>query len=221
MNSFLIKPVIKNFDSYAEFALQVDFVATDCIFTVRYLYEKWIKPLNLASSVIIYEDYGAGEPTNEMVDRLLANFHQLDCHRIIAIGGGSVLDVAKLLALRPTMGSVLQLLEGKVQASKEKALILVPTTCGTGSEMSCISIVGIPSKNTKKGLAVPALFADTAVLIPELLFSLPKQVLITSSLDAMTHAMESFVSPKATVYSELFSIEAIHLLLRSYKNIVI
>lgn len=220
MQAFQIKPVIKFFDSYAECLLHVDFVATDCIFTVHALYEQWLKPLNLASGIILYEDYGTGEPTDHMVDRILSDFHQLDCCRVIAIGGGSVMDVAKLLALKPTMDSTLELFEGKKQAIKEKELILVPSTCGTGSEMTCISILGIPSKSTKKGLAVPALFADTAVLIPELLYHLPKEVLITSSLDALTHAMESFVSPKANSYSELFSMEAIHLLLRSYATLL-
>ncbi len=155
------------------------------------------------SSILLYEDFGEGEPTDEMIDRIFAQFHQLDCRRVIAIGGGSVLDIAKLLALKPTMDSALQLFEGKADASKGKQLILAPTTCGTGSEMTCISIAGIPSKSTKKGLAVPALFADTAALIPELLYELPKPVLVTSSLDAMTHAMESFVAPKANAYSEL------------------
>lgn len=220
MKTFQIKPVIKYFDSYAEFVLDVDYVATDCIFTVHSLYEQWVKPLNLASAIILYEDYGTGEPTDVMIDRILSDFHRLDCHRVIAIGGGSVLDIAKLMALKPTMESVLQLFESKAHAGREKELILVPTTCGTGSEMTCISILGIPSQSTKKGLAVPALFADTAALVPELLYGLPRHVLITSSLDAMTHAMESFVSPKANAYSELFSIEAVHLLLQSYKTLL-
>ena len=220
MKQFQLKPVVQCFDSYDEFVEQVNFNETDCIFTVNFLYEKWLKPLNLTSKVLLYEFYGEGEPTDEIIDRILTDFHKLNCQRVIAIGGGSVLDIAKLLALKPTMGSALQLFEGETKPVKEKELILIPTTCGTGSEMTCISIAGIPSKSTKKGLAVPALFADMAVLIPELLHELPKQVLITSSLDAMTHAMESFVSPRANAYSELFSIEAIRLILKSYKTLL-
>jgi 4-hydroxybutyrate dehydrogenase len=220
MKQFQIKPVVQCFDSHAEFAKLVDYAATDCIFTVRCLCEKWLKPLNLPSAVLLYEDYGDGEPTDEMIDRVLADFGKLDCDRVIAIGGGSVLDIAKLLAIKPTPGSAVDLFEGKAQPVKDKELILMPTTCGTGSEMTCISIAGIPSKNTKKGLAAAALFADKAVLIPELLYGLPRQVLITSSLDAMTHAMESFVAPKAHAYSEMFSVEAIRLLLKSYNTLL-
>lgn len=220
MKQFQIRPVVQCFDSYAEFVEQANYAATDCIFTVRHIYEQWLRPLDVASAVLLYEDYGEGEPSDEMIDRILADFNQRDCQRVIAIGGGSVLDIAKLLALKPMPGSSLQLFEGKIQPVKEKELILVPTTCGTGSEMTCISIAGIPSKNTKKGLAVSSLFADKAALIPELLHSLPRPVLITSSLDALAHALESFVAPRANAYSELFSLEAVRLLLKSYKTLL-
>ena len=220
MKQFQIRPVIQCFSSFEEFTELTRFAPDDCLFTVRYLHEKWFKPLNITSSVLLFEDYGAGEPTDEMIDRILADFRKLNCKRVIAVGGGSVLDIAKILALKATTGSALDLFEGKAELVKEKALILAPTTCGTGSEMTCISIAGIPSKATKKGLAVPPLFADTAALIPELLYGLPKQVLITSSLDAMAHAMESFVAPRANAYSELFSSEAVRLLIKSYKTLL-
>jgi 4-hydroxybutyrate dehydrogenase len=217
MKQFQIKPVIQCFSSFSEFTELTGFSSDDCIFTVRHLFENWIKPINPPSSILLFEDYGSGEPTNEMIDRILADFRKLSCKRVIAVGGGSVLDIAKFLALKSTTDASLELFEGKAQLIKEKELILVPTTCGTGSEMTCISIAGIPSKATKKGLAAEPLFADKAALIPELLYGLPKPVLVTSSLDAMAHAMESFVAPRAHAYSELFSMESIRLLLKSYK----
>jgi 4-hydroxybutyrate dehydrogenase len=217
MKQFQIKPVIQCFSSFSEFTELTGFSSDDCIFTVRHLFENWIKPINPPSSILLFEDYGSGEPTNEMIDRILADFRKLSCKRVIAVGGGSVLDIAKFLALKSTTDASLEMFEGKAQLIKEKELILVPTTCGTGSEMTCISIAGIPSKATKKGLAAEPLFADKAALIPELLYGLPKPVLVTSSLDAMAHAMESFVAPRAHAYSELFSMESIRLLLKSYK----
>ena len=185
MQQFQINPIVQCFSSHTEFTRQVAYTNTDCILTVRHLNETWVKPLNLASTVLLYEDYGEGEPTDEMIDRLLADFRKINCTRVIGLGGGSVLDTAKLLALCPTGEPIAHLFEGKTSPIKDKELILVPTTCGTGSEITCISIAGIPSKNTKKGLAHPALFADTAALIPELLYGLPRHVLITSSLDAI------------------------------------
>jgi 4-hydroxybutyrate dehydrogenase len=220
MKQFQIKPVIQCFSSFAEFTELTGFASDDCIFTVRHLYEKWLKPLNVPSSILLFEEYGAGEPTDEMIDRIFADFCKLNCKRVIAVGGGSVLDIAKFLALKETTGTALDLFEGKTQLIKDKELILVPTTCGTGSEMTCISIAGIPSKGTKKGLAAEPLFADKAALIPELLYGLPRPVMITSSLDAMAHAMESFLAPRAHAYSEMFSIESIRLLLKSYKTML-
>ena len=152
MKQFQIKPVIQCFASFAEFTGQMNFAPEDCIFTVRHLHEKWIKPLNVTSSILLFEDYGTGEPTDEMIDRILADFRKLDCKRVIAVGGGSVLDIAKFLALKPTTDAAIDWFEGKAQLIKEKELVLVPTTCGTGSEMTCISIAGIPSKGTKKVL---------------------------------------------------------------------
>ena len=142
MKQFQIKPVIQCYASFAEFAEQTGFAPEDCIFTVRHLHEKWIKPLMAPSSILLFEDYGSGEPTDEMIDRILADFGKLNCRRVIAVGGGSVLDIAKFLALKPTTDLALDWFEGKAQLIKEKELVLVPTTCGTGSEMTCISIAG-------------------------------------------------------------------------------
>ena len=220
MKQFQIKPVIQCFSSFSEFAGLMEFAPEDCIFTVHHLHDKWLKPIKVPSSILLFEDYGSGEPTDEMIDRILADFRKFNCKRVIGIGGGSVLDIAKILALKSTISPALQLFEGKAQLIKDKELILVPTTCGTGSEMTCISIAGIPSKGTKKGLAAAPLFADKAALIPEMLYTLPRQVMVTSSLDAMAHAMESFVAPRAHAYSAMFSIEAISLLLKSYKTLL-
>lgn len=220
MKQFQIKPVIQYFSSFSEFTELISFAPEDCLFTVHHLHEKWFKPIKIQSSTLLFEDYGTGEPTDEMIDRILVDFGKLNCKRVIAVGGGSVLDIAKLLALKTTTGNTLDLFEGKVQLIKEKELILVPTTCGTGSEVTCISIAGISSKGTKKGLVAESLFADKAALIPELLYSLPRQVMVTSSLDAMAHAMESFVAPRAHAYSEMFSMESIRLLLKSYKTLL-
>lgn len=220
MKQFLIKPVIQCYSTFAEFIADIHIGADDCLFTLRAFHEQWFAPLKLPCQELLFEDYGAGEPTDVLIDRIRADFARLDCKRVIAVGGGSVLDIAKLLALKTETGTALDLFTGKVQPIKDKALVLLPTTCGTGSEVTCISIAGLVSKGTKKGLAAEALFADKAVLIPELLYGLPKHVLITSSLDALVHSMESFVAPRAHAYSELFSMEAIRLILKSYQTLL-
>lgn len=90
---------------------------------------------------------------------------------------------------------------------------MVPTTCGTGSEITNISILELKSRKTKLGLAHETLYADQAFLVPELLEILPYRLFATSSIDALIHAVESSVSPKATAYTLMFGRQAIHLIL--------
>ena len=123
MKPFQIKPVIQCYASFAEFTELVNFAPEDCIFTLRYLDEKWLKPLNMPSSVLLFEDYGSGEPTDEMIDRILTDFGKLNCRRVIAIGGGSVLDIAKILALKSSMSPAVDLFAGKVWYSADQDVI--------------------------------------------------------------------------------------------------
>ena len=99
---------------------------------------------------------------------------------------------------------------------KDKELVLVPTTCGTGSEVTNISILALNSRGTKKGLANDQMYADSAVLIPELLEGLPDYVFATSSIDALIHAIESSLSPKGNSYTRLFGYKAIEMILKGY-----
>lgn len=96
---------------------------------------------------------------------------------------------------------------------------MVPTTCGTGSEVTNIAILALNSRGTKKGLAVDEMYADSAVLVPELLSGLPFKFFATSSIDALIHAVESSLSPKATDMTKMFGYKAIRMILNGYKKI--
>lgn len=99
-------------------------------------------------------------------------------------------------------------------------LVIIPTTCGTGSEVTNISVINRISKGVKMGLASDAMLADKAVLITNMLDSLPYKIFATSSIDAMVHSVESFLSPNACSTSELFSKEALKLILICWKKAV-
>ena len=101
---------------------------------------------------------------------------------------------------------------------KGKELILVPTTCGTGTEVTNISILALLSRRTKKGLANDAMYADQAVMIPSC-WGLPFRFFATSSIDALIHAIESSLSPKATPITKLFGYRAIEMILKGYQAI--
>lgn len=218
MQEFSIVPKICICENCKNFVEEFQINERDLIITTEFLYQAYLKKLNLASQYLFQDRYGLGEPTDEMVSAMYEDMKEMNYSRIIAIGGGSVIDISKLFVLRYIL-PLADLFDKKISFRKEKKLILVPTTCGTGSEVTNISIVNLLSVGTKKGLAVPELFPEYAVLIPEFVEKLPQGVFATSSIDALVHAVESYLSPKATVYSEIFSKEAIQKIISSYLKI--
>lgn len=218
MIPFQIVPKISLYETYDQFAAAFKLNDKDLVLTNEFIYSAGMKSAYYTGAMVFQERFGVGEPSDRMMDalRLEASRYQYD--RIIAVGGGTVIDMAKLLALGGK-GPTLQYFTGEIAPRKEKELIIIPTTCGTGSEMTNISILEIKEQNTKKGLANDALYADHAVLIPELLNSLPYKVFATSSIDALIHAAESFVAPESTQLSEVFSSNAIEMIIRGYKKI--
>ncbi len=217
MKELSVRPEIYKYDSAKEFAEAFRLQKGDLILTNEYIYRPHFGALDLECDVICQENYGAGEPTDEMAEAILKDIKG-EPKRIIAIGGGTVLDLAKLFALKQ-VSPVLDLYDGKLPIEKNKELILVPTTCGTGSEVTNIAILALISRGTKKGLAVDEMYADAAVLIPELLSGLPFGVFSASSIDALVHAVESTLSPKANATTRMFGYRAIEMILKGYLEI--
>ena len=218
MQQLIIKPRIFQFDTCKAFCETFDIQATDLIITSGRTFRTFFAGLNLSADIMDYRQYGDGEPTDGMAEAMYRDMRK-DYKRIIAIGGGTVIDIAKLFTLKNIL-PVADLFERKLEIEKCRELIIVPTTCGSGSEVTNISILELESRQTKMGLAVDELYADSAVLIPELLHGLPFEVFATSSIDALIHAMESVLSPKATPYTKLFGYKAIQMILEGYKTIV-
>lgn len=217
MEGFHIYPAIEKYSSFKEFVEYYGIGKNDLVITSSYIEKNYLKD-NINSIVISYDDFIHGEPTDVGFTKMAESIASLSYDRVFGIGGGSVLDVAKLFALKKNL-PVVDLFEKKFLAKKSKELYLVPTTCGTGSEVTNISILALTTRNTKFGLASNALYADSAILISEMLTNLPLGVFATSSIDALVHAIESFMSPKANAYTEMFSINAMTLILNVYKDI--
>lgn len=217
MKELMIKPEIYHFDKVKEFAEEFQIGEGDLMVTNQYIYEPFFGALNLKCDVIFQEKYGQGEPSDDMVEAMYKDIkgpHK----RVIAVGGGTVIDISKLFALKD-VSPVLDLYDGKIPTVKDKELVLVPTTCGTGSEVTNIAILALNSRGTKKGLAVDEMYGDSAVLVPELLESLPFGVFATSSIDALVHAVESSLSPKGNQTTRMFGYKAIDMILNGYKEI--
>ena len=218
MQLLRLAPTVYYFDTVQQFQEEFQIGPGDLVLTNRYLYEPLLKPLYVNANYIFQEEFGNGEPSDEMIDEIRDCASKYDYDRIVALGGGTILDISKVLALDMPDGST-PLFEGEQNPVKKKQLIAVPTTCGTGSEVTNVAIAEIKSRHTKKGLASDACYADCAVLIPETLEGLPYNVFLTSSIDAFIHAVESFLSPKASPATELFSKKAIEMILNGYHKI--
>ena len=214
MQQLMIRPTIHQFATAREFAECFQLGKGDLVLTNEYIYQPYFGSLNLECDVIFQERYGKGEPSDDMAEAIYRDIQTVP-KRIIAIGGGTIIDLAKLYALKQT-SPILDLYDGKIPVVKDKELVLVPTTCGTGSEVTNISILALNSRGTKKGMANDQMYADSAVLIPELLEGLPDYVFATSSIDALIHAIESSLSPKGNCYTRLFGYKAIEMILKGY-----
>lgn len=218
MQALRVVPTIHYFDTFKEFNESFHLTERDLIVTNSWLYDPYMKPLNTGANVIFQEKYGAGEPTDIMIDAIVRDAKQFDYDRIIAVGGGTVIDICKVLSL-DVPDQCVKLFTGEVEPRKVKELIIVPTTCGTGSEVTNVTVVALTSLNTKKGLASDETYASAAVLIPESMQGLPDKVFSTSSIDALIHAVESYLSPKASPFTEIFSEKAIDMIVSAYLKI--
>lgn len=219
MNLITVKPELHRFDSCREFAEMFQIGEKDFILASKSTYLKHFHDLNTGAVVAFKSDYGPGEPTDLMCEAIMADVEKSGCTRIIAIGGGAVIDIAKVLAVSD--GNTMDELYAKAPAlTRKRGLVIVPTTCGTGSEVTNLAIINRTRMGVKMGLGSEEMYANDAVLIPELLRSLPFPVFATSSIDALVHAVESALSPLATPYTRLFSYKAIEMIVESYLKLV-
>jgi alcohol dehydrogenase class IV len=147
---------------------------------------------------------------------------------IVAVGGGSVLDAAKVARWLVGRGlaDVARELRGNRGERWPKAgplplpLVALPTTAGTGAEVSPVAVVLNDELGVKVNLLSPFIAADVAVLDAELTLSLPPEVTAFTGFDALTHALEAFFSPKASAVSDAFALQAMHLCLQVLPEVV-
>lgn len=217
MFSFSLPTIIKSTDTFKEFAESVNLDSDDLILTNQFIYEPFIAPCKIACPVLFQEKYGSGEPNDEMIDAIRRDI-PADTKRVIAVGGGTVIDIAKVLTFTGEW-STEDIFMGRVVPTKSRQLIVIPTTCGTGSEVTNVTICELKKMKTKKGLALDTMYADEAVLIPEMVKTLPYKFFATSSIDALIHAVESYVSPKAIPHSEAYSEKAIRLIINGFQYV--
>lgn len=163
-------------------------------------------------AVSVFKDVVA-DPPESVVEQALKVARDAGCDGVIGFGGGSAMDTAKLVALLVSGEQTLQQVYGVGNAKGQRLpLIQIPTTAGTGSEVTPIAIV-TTGETTKMGVVAPQLLPDVALLDATLTTGLPAAVTAATGIDAMVHAIEAYTSKlRKNPYSDMLAREALKLL---------
>lgn len=150
--------------------------------------------LSAAGVAVTVFDAVVPDPPSHIVEAAVESCRASEIDVVLSIGGGSALDTAKLVAyLAKTPGRLDEIYGVGLAKGERLPLLLMPTTAGTGSEVTPIAIVTTPTTE-KKGVVSPALIPDWAILDPELTLGLPPSVTAATGIDAMVHAIEAYTS---------------------------
>lgn len=159
------------------------------------------------------------EPTYMQVQKLVDEFKASGADFIVAVGGGSAMDTAKLASLLATERyTVKDLLDDPTLAVKTVKTCLIPTTAGTGSEATSNAIVAVPEQELKIGIVNSSMVPDYVVLDAEMIRKLPRKIAAATGIDAMAHAIECFTSNKANPFSDIFALEAFDLIMNNIET---
>lgn len=168
--------------------------------------------------VEIFDEVEAN-PKSSTVDRAASLARNLEPKVVVGIGGGSVLDAAKAVALLITNpGSIIKYEGRKKYNHPPIPVVAVPTTCGTGSEVTWVAVITDEVRKFKMSIKGPEMFPHTALVDPDTLKTLPAPLVASTGLDALTHAVEALNVKPATQLTDLLALEAINLIISSLKE---
>ncbi|TET17737.1 MAG: iron-containing alcohol dehydrogenase [Dehalococcoidia bacterium] len=153
------------------------------------------------------------EPTVEFVQEGLKTYKENGCDFLLAIGGGSAIDTAKAITVMATNAGSIEDYMGLGKIPKAGApFIAIPTTAGTGSEVTQFTIITDTKRDVKMLIGSPFLIPREAIVDPLLTLSMPRGLTAATGIDALTHAIEAYVSVKAQPMSDIFCLSAIELI---------
>ena len=159
------------------------------------------------------------EPSYMAVQKLVDEFKVSGADLIVACGGGSVMDAAKLASVLVTDAyGVKELLDNPGMAQKCVPIVLIPTTAGTGAEVTPNAIVAVPEKELKVGIVNENMIADYVILDARMIKNLPRKIAAATGVDALAHCIECFTSNKANPFSDLYALEGLDLILNNIEK---
>lgn len=191
------------------------FVVTDKFLETTECFKDFISNLeNKEFNITVFTDI-VPEPPIEVVDRAAEALKSSCCDVVIAVGGGSTIDICKAMCmLKNNEGSVKEYLFGGSKTVKNESLplIAVPTTAGSGSEVTAASVISDNENNIKLSVTHEYLIPNIAVVDPIMQMGMPQIITASTGMDALTHAIEAYVSKNASAMSDIYAEKAIELI---------
>lgn len=167
---------------------------------------------------VVLDDLPA-EPSYIEAQKLVDQCKAAGADFIMAVGGGSVMDTAKLSSILMTDEyGIHELLETPGRAKKCNKTLMIPTTAGTGSEATPNAIVAVPEKQLKVGIVNAEMIADYVILDAVMIKKLPRKIAAATGVDALAHAIECYTSNKANPFSDIFAMQALDMILNNIEE---
>lgn len=177
------------------------------------LLDKVTEVLEAAGLGVAVFDKVSQNPLTTTAEEGAALAAQEGCDVIVGLGGGSIMDCAKAIAfLSKNDGDINDYIFNRKTGTEALPLVLIPTTCGTGSEGNGFAVLTNPESGDKKSLRTNAIIAKASIIDSELMQTMPKHILASVGFDALCHSMEAYLSKIAQPMTEMMCIEAMELI---------
>ncbi|QUM89635.1 iron-containing alcohol dehydrogenase [Moritella sp. 36] len=185
-------------------------IVTDAMLVKLGIAKQLTDALDIASIDYLLFDEVTPDPTLQLVATGLKRYKQNGCDSVIALGGGSPMDCAKGIAAAAVKNVDARKLVGLLRVRKAlPPFIAIPTTAGTGSEATVVAVVTDPDKKQKFTIVDPSLVPAVAILDPLLMLGLPPKITAETGIDALTHAVESYIGCYATEQTKAYGYDAV------------
>lgn len=194
-------------------------IVTDSVISKLGLLKPMTDALTAGGAQFVVFDEITPDAPIPLVEKGIAFYQENGCDAIVAFGGGSSMDASKAIAVAISNPKPLRQLAGYLKGLRAPVKIYaVPTTAGTGSEVTVAAVISDPEKHTKLVIVDPRMVPKMAALDPSLMTGLPPHITAATGIDALTHAIEAFVGNWTTPYSDGMALSAVGLIFENLRT---
>lgn len=157
-----------------------------------------------------------------VVNEIVKIYRRNNCDSIVAVGGGSPIDTAKgvNIVITEEADDIMKFMGAEMLKKPMKPLVVIPTTSGTGSEVTLVAVISNPEKNVKMAFASKHLLPKAAILDPRMTLTMPPHITAATGMDALTHSVEAYICLQKNPLSDVHAVAAINLVMKNLVNAV-